>query len=322
VINEILGTLKLCKEFEFDAGLMLLPWTHNSLTSSARFATLDEHVDVTKRGYPAGSNGRGRDMGLLIRGLLTDFIYYRVGVFNGVQSANGVAPTPALPAGLTGVNPGDSLAFVGTIRLNILGKEEGYAFCGVYCGTPLFSIGFGADIQPRAIRAPTRTSPGASYQGYFADLFLSLPFGDNEFVLEGGWVRTVYAGNGAPISSASAAGLNLRNNAGNGFYGHIGIRFGPIMPTFALETYNSNLAEANVTSTTLSFLGAPAGGRVGDLTTYKIGLNIFPEKNTFKITLELALQNKQAADATVSGPPPVTIYGNQWTGTAQFQWAI
>ncbi len=101
----------------------------------------------------------------------------------------------------SGVNPGDAPSFAGFIRLNIVGSEGGYAFCGL-CndGKAYFSVGFGANVQPRAIAAPARTSPGATYSAYFADLFLDLPFADNEFVLEGGWVRNVYSGNGARYS--------------------------------------------------------------------------------------------------------------------------
>ena len=53
------------------------------------------------------------------------------------------------------------------------------------------------------------------------DLHLDLPFNDmgGEFVVEAGWVRTVYSGNGAPISSVS--GQNLINNAGDAWFGHM-----------------------------------------------------------------------------------------------------
>jgi hypothetical protein len=329
VMNEILGTFRACKEFTFDAGLMLLPWAHNSLTSSAKFLTLDEHTDITQRGRPAGYQARDRDVGLEVRGLLfADILYYRIGVFNGVQSANGTQPVvgPPAVAGLTGVNPGDSPSYNGTLRINILGKEDGYAFCEMcFASSPLFSVGFGAAIQPRAVRSPARGTPGATYNGYFADIFLNLPFGDNEFVLSGTWVRTVYSGNGGPLSSANAAGLALINNAGNGFFGQIGIRFGWFAPTFALEYYNSNLNPVNITSTAMAFSG-PAFPRVGDLTSYKIGLNFYPEKATFNIRGEFALENKQNAGQTGApgalGNGGAVILDNQWAATVQFQWAI
>ncbi len=221
VLNEALGYYRFCKELIFMAGLQLVPWVHETTEDVTKFGSLDEQTDVTERGRPGGFLTRNRDMGLAVRGLLfNEFLNYRIGVFNGVQSAagataataSGLSLTPGLtPAqGVTfpaysGVNPGDAPSFDGYIRLNFIGSEPGYAFCGL-CqdGKAYFSVGVGANIQPRAIAAPSRASFGASYEAYFTDLVLDLPFGDNEFVLEGGWVRNVYSGSGGPLLSSAA----------------------------------------------------------------------------------------------------------------------
>jgi hypothetical protein len=174
--------------------------------------------------------------------------------------------------------PGDALSYDATFRLNILGSESGYTFCGLcYDGNAYFSIGVGANTRPRAIRAPTRTSNGATYQGDFADLFLDLTFGDNEFVLEGGWGphHLQRQRRDATARQCLRADQQCRQRC---FYGHIGVRIGWFMPIFSFENYSSN--PNNVTTTQLNFLGAPS----------------------------------------VNGTAPV--YGNQWSGTLQFQWAI
>jgi hypothetical protein len=338
IINEALGYFIACKEFTFYAGLQLVPWVHESFTDITRFAALDEQTDATERGRPAGFFGRDRDLGLVITGDLA-FINYRLGVFNGVQTiagsrtptATGLTATGTTPnngavsfPAYTGVNPGDVPSFDGAIRINIIGTEPGYFYAGglAYNGKSYLSVGGGANIQPRAIAAPARGLSGASYQGYFADLHMDLAFGDNEFVLEAGWVRTIYSGNGQPISSTS--GLALINNAGNAFYGSVGIRIAWIYPYFAMEDYMSNLNPNNVQSTYQQFGNGwlPAAGRVGTLQTYHGGLKFLisgPPGNQFMIDLDMAFQNKTNAGNTVDG---VLINGNQWSGTAEFQWKI
>jgi hypothetical protein len=338
VMNEALGYYIFCKELTFYAGLQLLPWTHESLTDITRFAGLDEQTDVTERGRPAGFFGRDRDMGLVVTGDLA-FINYRIGVFNGVQTIAGKSTVTAtglvtgatnaavnFPA-YTGVNPGDAPSFDGAIRVNIIGTEPGYFYSGglAYNGKSYLSVGFAANIQPRAIAAPARGASGANYQGYSADVHMDLAFGDNEFVIDGGWIRTVYQGNGSPISSES--GLALINNAGNGLFGTIGIRFGWFYPYFAFEDYISNLNPENVTSTFMVFGNGwlPASGRVGSLQTYHGGIKFLispPPGNQFMINLDMAFQNKTNAGSITTSSDGEVTNGNQWSGTVEFQWKI
>jgi hypothetical protein len=345
VLNEGLGYYSFCKEFILMAGLQLVPWVHESFEDVTRFGSLDEQTDVTQRGRPGGNGGgfqsRNRDMGIAFRGLLfNNILNYRIGVFNGTQTAlgavgttaSGLAITPALATdnGVTfpayaGANPGDAPSFDGMIRLNIIGSEGGYAFCGL-CddGKAYFSIGAGANIQPRGVIAPSRASPTATYNAYFVDLFLDLPFADNEFILEGGWVRNVYAGNGAPLLSSAA--LALINNAGDGFYGHIGMRFAWFYPYFAFEDYISNLNPANLQSTFVQFGngGLPAAGREGTLQTYHVGIKILSSPSpasAFNIDLDAAFQNKAYAGAVPPGQTEA-INGNQWVMTLAFNFKI
>ncbi|MGO9064911.1 MAG: hypothetical protein ACLQIH_09275 [Myxococcaceae bacterium] len=340
VMNEALGYINVCKEFKFWAGLQLLPWVHESLTDISRFAALDEQTDVTERGRPSGYYGRDRDLGIVFTGDLA-FINYRIGVFNGVQTiagkstvtASGLVTGPTNVAvnypAYTGVNPGDSPSYDGAIRINIIGIEPGYGYAGglAYDGKAYMSVGGGVNFQPRAIAATARGLSTASYEGYFADLHVDIPFADNEFVVEAGWVRTVYSGNGAPVSSANATGLGLINNAGDGYYGSAGVRFGWIYPYFAMEYYVSNLSGDFVQSTYQAFGNGwlPASGRVGTLQTYHGGLKIMPGGpvgNMPLIDLDMAFQSKQNAGVATVSSEGVPTNGNQWSGTIEFEWKI
>ena len=130
---DALATYKFGKELMLDAGLMLLPFSHNSMTSGSKYATVNNFPS-----YFAANSQRGtRDVGIEIRGLLLDDrIYYRLGVFNGVQTS----PPGTLAAAI--INPGDAPRFAGMLRFNIAGKEDGYAFCQVcFATTPIISIG-------------------------------------------------------------------------------------------------------------------------------------------------------------------------------------
>ncbi len=340
VMNEALGYWAACKEFTFYAGLQLLPWVHESLTDITRFAALDEQTDATERGRPAGYFGRDRDLGLVVTGDLA-FINYRIGVFNGVQTiagkstvtATGLVTGPTNVAvnypAYTGVNPGDSPSFDGAIRINIIGQEPGYFYAGGLAnnGKSYLSIGGGVNFQPRAIAATARGLSTATYTGYFADLHMDINFGGSELVLEAGWVRTVYSGNGAPVPSTNAGGLALINNAGNAYYGSLGIRFAWFYPYFAMEYYKSNLPDALVQSTYQAFGNAwgAAAGRVGTLATYHGGLKFLispPPGNQFMINLDMAFQGKTNAGQVTAVSGGEAINGNQWSGTIEFQWKI
>src|SRR5262249_32639642 len=177
ILNEALANYRVSNALIIDAGLMLLPFSHNVLTGSSRLATLDARGNLTK--YALNSQRNNRDVGLAIRGLLfSDRLFYRLGVWNGVQGEAATATTP-------GVNPGDAPRFAGMLRFNILGKEDGYTWCGIcFASTPIFNVGVSADVEPNGVRgAPGKH--GSTYHSYVADLFLDLPIGaDQELSIE------------------------------------------------------------------------------------------------------------------------------------------
>jgi hypothetical protein len=178
---DAIAVYKVSKELIIDAGLMLLPYSHNSLTSGAKFVS----TSLFPSFFAPNSQRGTRDVGFLIRGLLLDDrLYYRIGVFNGVQ---GLRTTTIPPAAPNGLNPGDAPRFAGMLRFNIAGKEDGYAFCqACFSKSPIVSIGVSADYQVNAIRPVTPTGPGTSTLSGMhawtlgnADVFASIPFSES-----------------------------------------------------------------------------------------------------------------------------------------------
>jgi len=298
---DAVGTYKVSKEFLFDAGLMLLPsLTHNGLTSGSRYATVNNFA-----AYFSPNSQRGtRDVGIGIRGLLLDDrLYYRMGVYNGVQTRPTVtaAPVPPATVGVTtpGINPGDAPRFAGQLRFNIAGKEEGYAFCQVcFAKSPIVSVGVGADFQANSVRNTAPTGPGAStalgmgsFTNGFVDLFADIPFSETTELSVEVAANKIWAGDGAPQSGLAIQGM-------------ASIRFGVIGPYAQVEWFNSDAA----------YVGR--GNTAGDLTTYRGGLSWYVLQHTYKISAEIAFQHRERAGETVDG---AAIPPNHWVGTLQFQ---
>jgi hypothetical protein len=302
---DAVATYKVNSSFMLDAGLMLLPYSHNSLTSGARYAS----VNLFPTYFNAGSSRGFRDLGVLIRGLLLDDrIYYRLGVFNGVQTT---ANTAVAPAASNGLNPGDAPRFAGMIRFNIAGKEEGYAFCQVcFASSPIVNVGVSGDFQANSFRgtAPTGATTAAvatgltSYTVGNADIFVDIPFaGDIELSVDVLGTK-VWAGKDTPQS-------------GFGVFGLASLRFGVIGVYGQIEYFNSDAKYVGTTTigtTKTNFFA-------GDNRTYRGGVNWYIEKHTYKISGEIAFQDKEEAGNTVgTGLVPK----NHWVGTLQFQVAF
>jgi hypothetical protein len=296
---DALATYKVSKEFMLDAGLMLLPsLNHNGLTSGAKYASVNNFTQ-----YFSPNSQRGtRDVGIAIRGLLLDDrLYYRLGVFNGVQTRATIPAVvgPPAVAASPGINPGDAPRFAGQFRFNIAGKEDGYAFCQVcFAKSPIISIGVGADFQANAIRNTAPTGPGTSnalgmgsYTNGFVDVFADIPFSEDLELSLDVAANKIWAGSGAATSGTAIQGL-------------ITMRFGIIGPYFQMEWFNSDAA----------YVGR--GNTAGDVTTYRGGLSLYVYQHIYKISAEVAFQNKEKAGETVDG---TLVPANHWVGTLQFQ---
>ena len=296
---DALATYKVSKEFMIDAGLMLLPsMNHNGLTSGSRYASVNNFTQ-----YFSPNSQRGtRDVGIEIRGLLLDDrLYYRLGVFNGVQSRATIPAVvgPPAVAAQPGINPGDAPRFAGTLRFNIAGKEDGYAFCQVcFAKSPIVSVGVGADFQANAFRGTAFTGPGVSHttgMGSWttgnADLFADIPFSEDLELSIDVAVAKIWAGDDTPQSGLAIQGL-------------VSMRFGVIGPYAQIEYFDS----------ATTYVGR--GNTAGNLTTYRGGFSWYVYQHTYKISAEIAFQNREQAGNTVDG---TAIPPNHWVGTLQFQ---
>jgi len=296
---DAVATYKFGKELMLDAGLMLLPsLTHNGLTSGAKYASVNNFAS-----YFSPNSQRGtRDVGVGIRGLIIDDrIYYRMGVYNGAQTRATIPAVvgPPAVAASNGINPGDAPRFAGQFRFNIAGKEDGYAFCQVcFAKSPIISIGVGADYQANVQRNTAPTGPGTStalglgaFTNGFADAFADIPFSESTELSFEFAANKIWAGDGAAASGLALQGL-------------LSVRFGIIGPYFQMEYFNSDAAYFVLFNT------------AGDVTTYRGGLSLYVLQHTYKISAEVAFQNKEKAGETVDG---TLVPANHWVGTLQFQ---
>ncbi|MGZ5957312.1 MAG: porin [Myxococcaceae bacterium] len=293
---DALATYKVSKELLLDAGLMLLPYSHNELTSGAKYASATRFVAT----FAPNSQRALRDVGVELRGLLlSDRLYYRLGVWNGV---NGVKNTAVAPAPSNGLNPGDAPLFAGMIRFNIAGKEDGYAFCQVcFASTPIINIGVSGLTQINAIRPVVYTGPGTSTQlgmtqwtSFVADAFADVPFGSDlelsaEFQFANYWAGT----------NTTQSGYEMQ--------GLLAFRFGVFGIFGQIDYFNSQT----------QYVGR--GNLVGDRTIYAGGLNLYLYQNVYKITAEFTYATREAGGTTVDG---TAIPPNFWSGILQFQAAF
>ncbi|HEY1904841.1 MAG TPA: hypothetical protein VGG91_02305 [Myxococcaceae bacterium] len=132
-----------------------------------------------------------------------------------------------------------------------------------------------------------------------ARLILSGQFNDNIGFL----VATDVSYATGPGTSPKWAGDGAAAS-GFGVFGLVSLRFGVIGPYVQIEWFNSDAA----------YVGR--GNTTGDLTTYRGGFSWYVLQHVYKITAEIAFQNKEQAGNTVDG---TLIPANHWVGTLQFQ---
>jgi len=136
-----------------DAGMILLPFSHNDRQSAATLDTLDYHSSLIQ--FPTDSTKVWRDTGLEARGLFWDkHLDIRLGVFTGLRG-NASDGSP--------LNPKDNPRFTGRVQYNFLDAEESFFYGGNYLGAKkILSIGAGLDTM-------------AGYRATTLDLFVDYP---------------------------------------------------------------------------------------------------------------------------------------------------
>jgi hypothetical protein len=205
------------RPLSIDAGLILWPFTHNSLEGAGSLHTIDYRNPGLL--YPATEGKLFSDVGVQLRGLaFNDRLHYRAGAFEG---ARGPAIPAGAPAGTAPINPKGIPRFMGMVRFNILGVEDQFFFKGVYfADSPLLSIGVGADFQPRALRAPDTSV--TDYAAFNGDVFLEYPLNADNEIIANATIADWREGAGSP-------------NTGLSSFGEVGYRYKWIEPVVALD---------------------------------------------------------------------------------------
>ena len=248
-IQDAIASYKVGPELQVSAGFMLLPFIRNDYQSAGSLHAIDFRAGVIKF-LPTGK--AFRDMGAEVRGLLVqDRIYYRAGVFSGM-------PGKAAMGEMEAVNESDSPRLTGNLRYNILGKEEGYAFPGIYFDKTVVNVGVGVDWQDKALTGtPTR------YLALAVDAFADVPLNaDREVLAQGAVIKYDAAGTGDEAFA---------------WYLEGGFRWKMIEPVVSFEYFNGHVSGTKVMTT-------------------RVGLNYWVSKHAFNVKAEVAIPNLEEVE--------------------------
>jgi hypothetical protein len=139
-IQDAFMTWKPADEFKLDAGMFLIPFTHNSIQGAGTLYGWDYFAYSFQQSGPLG-NFAGRDTGAQIRGIIGGHLEYRGAVLTGRREALAMGATET-PSSRT------VLRFAGRIQYNVFDPETTYFYAGTYGGTKrILSIGAGIDKQ-------------------------------------------------------------------------------------------------------------------------------------------------------------------------------
>jgi hypothetical protein len=160
-MQDAYATWKPADEFKVDMGLMLPPFSHNSLQSAASLYSWD-YFTYSFQQSAGLTNYVSRDTGLQVRGLVANQLEYRVAVLQGNRAVPAMGPLPSRTA----------LRFAARIQYNFLDPETAFLYAGTYGGTKrILSLGVGIDAQD-------------DYRALAADAFVDLPFGSDVFTVQ------------------------------------------------------------------------------------------------------------------------------------------
>ena len=153
-IQDAFMTYSVKDEFKVDAGMMLLPLSHNAGQSAASLLGIDYGPYSFLWSAPTESRV-GRDYGIQARGYLSNNHFeYRLGVFQGVRGVNST-------------NPERIMARVVYYPFQ---AETGFFYAGSYLGEKkVLGIGMSMDHQD-------------DYTAYGTDIFLDYPLANKDVV--------------------------------------------------------------------------------------------------------------------------------------------
>ncbi|MDP2875900.1 MAG: porin, partial [Holophaga sp.] len=179
ILQDAVFTYKLTKDIKIDAGLILVPLSHQSTQGATNLATWDYHAYAFQQNGAMGSS-TGRDGGAQVRGVVggkEGNLEFRLGVFQGKR----LALTPAVPTGPTDrAASRNSLRLAGRAQWNFFEAEGGLFLGGTYLGAKkILAIGAGHDRQD-------------DYSATAVDIFMDLPLGQDG--IQGQWNHVTWNG--------------------------------------------------------------------------------------------------------------------------------
>jgi|GEM_PF-2539662 len=290
-----------------DAGILLVPASHNALESTTNFITADIDAASAFR-LPGSALPNLRDTGIQLRGwALNKRIGFRGGIYEQYTPATVIGSAPAnstTPAGTlcdpaasqSCVNPKRNPAFAAFVNFDLIGSEEGGWLYGAYKWgkDPILSVGLSGNYQSLALKTPFGDLTDQKLAS--ADVYLNLPMSEqNELVVE----ATGYLngnGTGSP-------------NTGVGFSAQAGYRFGFIAPYAAYDYFQATSCDSAL-PTALSASCLKVQDSL-DSRNFRAGLNFFINKNLNHINLEFAENHGVAA----YGPATINIGGAGYVPT-------
>jgi hypothetical protein len=287
-----------------DAGLLLIPVSHNLLESTTNFIVADAQLDAWRlpgSGFPAF-----RQTGVQVRGWwLEKKIGFRGGVYEGYAPI--VQPAGTCTASGAGcITPKRYPQFAGFINFNIIGSEEGGWLYGAYKWgkDPILSVGVSGIYQADAIRNTGAITTGnlANQRLASADVYLNFPQSEQaELVLEAtGYLNGNGSGN---------------PNTGKGFTVDVGYRFGWVAPYASFSYFQADDC-SGLTLTTAQTITCNASVETANSRNWKAGLNLFFNKNLNHLNLEFQSNHgqssygPQAITAATAGYAPAGITTN------------
>src|SRR4029453_19165541 len=110
-------------EFKLDGGMMLIPFTHNSVQGATTLYALDYFAGSFTQSAGFG-NFTGRDVGVQARGLVIGHLEYRLGVFTGFRGA------PLMGA----TNTRAEMRIAARVQYNLFDPETAFFYAGTYGG--------------------------------------------------------------------------------------------------------------------------------------------------------------------------------------------
>jgi len=160
-IQDFYLTYTAAEAFKLDAGMLMVPVSHNSQQSATSLATLDYGTFTFLHSDPINSK-TGRDFGFQARGYLAqDHLEYRLGVFEGNR----------------GTDARGAMRVAGRLVLNVFDADKGFFYTGTTLGKKhILSFGASCDRQE-------------DYKAVSGDLVLDQPIGRDVLTLQGDYTR-------------------------------------------------------------------------------------------------------------------------------------